>query len=275
MIAMYGCNRECIEISLVALRRLAMYFSAEDAIRPFFNSFPDEALSALLSWTSDADYRVRRLASEGTRPRLPWSPRVGIPAEAATPILDNLVSDESRFVTRSVANHVNDIAQADPELALSLLRKWSAFSVPPSDFGFIARQGLRSLVKDGHRAAFEFLGYSPDPQVTVTGFRLDKKAVTIGDFVEFTVGLAPRDDGQLLVDYILSSPNSAGTGRNSNVYRMRALTATAGEPVHISKKHTLRPAAGRPVRPGVHQIAIQVNGTRLAVQDFNVLGAGP
>src|SRR5437773_4905587 len=89
--------------SLDALRRFTSYFSAEDAVRYFLNDFPDQTMKAVHGWARDGDYRVRRLASESTRPTLPSSPRISLPADAGLPVLDQLYLDSSRYVTQSVA----------------------------------------------------------------------------------------------------------------------------------------------------------------------------
>jgi hypothetical protein len=94
-VAQHGCTPEDLDLSLAALRELTMRFSAEDAIRTFINTFPDETLRTLLAWADDENYHVRRLCSEGTRPRLPWSRRLVIPTTAAIPILETLFSDPS------------------------------------------------------------------------------------------------------------------------------------------------------------------------------------
>ena len=110
-VAHYGCIEANLAFSLAALKEMTKRFSAEDAIRYFINAFPKETLKTLYAWTSDSNYHVRRLCSEGTRPKLPWSQKINIPPEDALPILHALFADKTRYVTRSVANHLNDIAK--------------------------------------------------------------------------------------------------------------------------------------------------------------------
>jgi 3-methyladenine DNA glycosylase AlkC len=274
MVALYGCTSGSLRTSLECLRRLTAYYTAEDAIRYFINSFPDETLAELGHWAGDPDHRVRRLASEGTRPKLPWSARISTPVEAALPILDRLAGDTNRFVTTSVANHVNDIAQGDPSLALDLLRKWSKTDPPPADLSYIARQGLRSLVKSGHEEALDILGYSPDLQVTVTRFSLDRDTAREGDSVELRLDLRAHSDGQLLIDYVLGYPTASATRRGSKVYRLKTLPASSGQEVSLVRRHTVKGTSGRPVRPGPHDLSIQVNGTVVAKAEFRVLAEG-
>ncbi len=121
-VARGGCSAADLEFSLAALRETTTRFSAEFAIRPFLDAFPGKVLATLLTWTDDEHYHVRRLCSEGTRPRLPWAKNLTLPYDAGIPILDRLFADPTRYVIRSVANHVNDISKKDPDLALDSSR---------------------------------------------------------------------------------------------------------------------------------------------------------
>ena len=121
-IAANGVNKRFLKRSLNTLCETTKRFSAEHAIRPFLTSFPAETLAFLKECATDANYHVRRLVSEGTRPLLPWSPRVDLPQREVLTLLDTLHSDPTRYVTRSVANHINDISKSDPEAVLLRLR---------------------------------------------------------------------------------------------------------------------------------------------------------
>jgi 3-methyladenine DNA glycosylase AlkC len=123
-VARRGCTAADATFSLAALRELTMRFSAEDAIRPFINSFPELTRRTMEQWASDDNYHVRRLCSEGTRPLLPWSRRLETPPDYAIDLISRLHADPTRFVTRSVANHVNDLSKLDADLALALLQDW-------------------------------------------------------------------------------------------------------------------------------------------------------
>jgi len=271
MIAAHGCTTPALASSLPALRRLTQYFTAEDAIRYFINAFPNETLNALLEWTDDTDHRVRRLASEGTRPKLPWSPRITTPLKSAIPILDALATDHHRFVTNSVANHVNDISTIDPELALALLRKWKKTGRQSErEAVFIARRALRTLVKHGHKPAFEFLGHSADPHVTASPLRLNTVRLALGDRLHFEIDLTATTDERLVVDYVLTSPK-AGTGHSTKIFKIKTLTVAAGDTAVVAKSHRMWPTATRPVRSGRHTVAIQVNGTRVAEASFDIV----
>jgi 3-methyladenine DNA glycosylase AlkC len=156
-VARHGCTREDLTFSLAALRELTTRFSVEDAIRTFINACPTETLMTLMEWTADEHYHVRRLCSEGTRPKLPWAKRLTTPVGYAVPLLDRLYCDTTRFVTRSVANHVNDIAKLDPDMAVDTLRRWKDSGQQGlREMDYVVRHATRSLIKQGNPRPWNF-----------------------------------------------------------------------------------------------------------------------
>ncbi|MEM7800556.1 MAG: DNA alkylation repair protein, partial [Chloroflexota bacterium] len=125
-VADYGCSAEYLEISLNGLEALTRRFSVEGPIRNFINAFPAETMAFLDRCADSDNYHVRRLASEGTRPKLPWAQKLVIDYTLPMPILDKLFADQTRYVTRSVANHLNDISKIDSALVIATLAKWKA-----------------------------------------------------------------------------------------------------------------------------------------------------
>ncbi|NIL43670.1 hypothetical protein HCB17_22980 [Salinispora arenicola] len=153
-VAQRGCTAEDLEFSLAMLRAITTRFSAEFAIRPFLDAFPDHVLTTLLAWTGDQHYHVRRLCSEGTRPRLPWARNLTLPYDVGIPILDRLFADPTRYVTRSVANHVNDVSKKNPELALDTLERWRNSGLQqPREMHYVIRHGARTLRRADHPRA--------------------------------------------------------------------------------------------------------------------------
>lgn len=161
-VARHGCTRDDFDFSLAALREITTRFSAEFAVRTFIDAFPDETRTTLTQWTTDEHYHVRRLCSEGTRPRLPWTSRLATPIDYALPLLDNLYLDTTRFVTRSVANHVNDISKLDPDLAIDLLQRWRrSRGQCATEIDYILRHATRTLTRHGNHSALELLEHHP------------------------------------------------------------------------------------------------------------------
>ncbi len=153
-VARHGCVPRYLRPSFAAIRTLTTRFSGEFAIRPFVDTFPSETLDTLTEWTGDSHYHVRRLCSEGTRQRLPWARKLRVPLDYAVPLLERLHDDPTRYVTRSVANHLNDISRTDPDLTLELLNRWRRSTRQPSkEIDYIVRHATRSLVRRGHPGA--------------------------------------------------------------------------------------------------------------------------
>lgn len=122
-----------VDTALDLLADLTGRLSAEFALRVLLNHELDRTLDRIAGWTGSPDVDVRRLASEGTRPYLPWATRVGAllaRPEATLPILDMLYRDDSAYVRRSVANHLNDLSRHAPALAVDTAARWLADPAP-------------------------------------------------------------------------------------------------------------------------------------------------
>ncbi len=259
------------DTSMDLLRDLTMRFSMEASVRPFIDLRPAETLHRFESWARDPNYHVRRLVSESTRPRLPWAPRIGLEVSAPIPLLDVLHADSTRYVTRSVANHLNDISKVDPDLTLGTLARWrKTGEQKPEELAWIERHALRTLIKQGHAHAMSFLGYPPEPQLDAA-LRIARRQIPIGDAIEFTVKLVAEDDTPLIVDYSIDFIRADGrTGRR--VFKLKMLEADAGEPVELVKKHPLRrDATTYRLHPGVHRIRVLANGTCVAEGSFELV----
>jgi 3-methyladenine DNA glycosylase AlkC len=271
-VAQHGCTSEDLDFSLAALRELTMRFSAEDAIRTFINTFPDETLHILLAWADDEHYHVRRLCSEGTRPRLPWSRKLVVPATAAIPILDKLFSDPTRFVTRSVANHINDISKADPDRAIDTLARWrQSGRQDPSEMGFIVRHGTRSLVRDGHPRAMELVGVTSQPRLDVVNVKLPAQ-VALNTALEFSFDVRVHEDSDIIVDYVIHFRSKAGKLGGRKVFKLRRLSLSKGEQVTLSKRHLFRSdMTTQRIYPGRHELEIQINGNSYDNRPFWII----
>ncbi|WP_036566659.1 DNA alkylation repair protein [Nocardia sp. BMG51109] len=273
-VARYGCARPHLRTSLDALAEMTKHFTAEDALRYFLNAFPDETLASVTAWSVDSDYHVRRLASEGTRPLLPWSPRIALHVTSAIPVLDNLFSDEHRFVTQSVANHLNDISRIDPELVLATLERWRDLGTQsPREMDFIVRQALRTLIKQGHYGAFEFLGLSTSPAVEVVSLALEANDIALGGDLAFTVSVRARRAERVMIDFVVQYARASTGSCGEAVFKLKTLDLPAGEQVVLSKRQTLRPTASRRLGPGPGHLHIQINGTRVADVGFQIHNA--
>lgn len=268
-VARNGCTQEYLTFSLRAIREMTMRFSAEDAIRYFINAFPQETMQQLLTWSTDTHYHVRRLCSEGTRPKLPWAQKITIPATAPLPILDNLYADKTRFVTRSVANHMNDIAKIDPDLTVDTLIRWqNTGKQQTKEMDFIVRHGLRTLVKQGNPRALELLGFAPADHVSIIDFAVPAK-VGMNTHLEFSFTIEAQEAMNALIDYTIHFQNKQGELKSKKVFKLNKLALAKQTPVVVSKRHLFRERmTTRTLYPGQHKIEIQVNGKVCARASF-------
>lgn len=271
-VAQYGKAEKHLEKSLHALQQITMRFSAEDAIRYFINAFPEKTVAALQTWASHENYHVRRLVSEGTRPKLPWSQKIVLDAKTAIPLLDSLFSDSTRYVTRSVANHINDISKINPTLAISTLQKWQkSGKQQPAEMVYIIKHSLRTLVKLGNKQALEMLGFSAEPAITVSECKVSHTKIAVGETLEFSFEIIAESDANLLVDYILYFQNKNGEMKNKKVHKITQLTLKKGERQTIHKKHPLRAMTTRSLYPGKHKVEIQINGKIFQSFEFELV----
>jgi 3-methyladenine DNA glycosylase AlkC len=267
----YGRNKKDLTFSLEAINEITQRFSAEDAIRYFINDYPKETLATLLKWSTDPHYHVRRLASEGTRPKLPWSQKINLDVEKPIPLLDQLFSDSTRFVTRSVANHLNDISKVKPDLVLETLTRWQKSEKQNTkEMEFIIKHSLRTLVKKGYPSAIRFLNFSTEPEVRITNFIISPQ-IRMGESLEYSFTLTALKDERLVIDYVIYFQNKAGKLTNSKIFKLKQLELKRGDSIIISKKHKfIENMTTRTLYPGKHIIEIQINGKRYISKEFNL-----
>lgn len=268
-VAAYGCNKKELLFSLKALKEITKRFSAEDAIRYFIVAFPGRTIKEIEKWSRDNNYHVRRLASEGTRPSLPWSQKLELPSEEVIEkILDNLYYDRTRYVVRSVANHINDISKSDSRLVVATLKKWKESGKQETkEMEYLINHALRTLIKVGDKKALKFLGYNSSPAIKVGKFSIGKKKVHIGEFVEFDLKIIAKKNEKLIIDYIVYFQNKNGK-RGSKVFKIKKVLLRKGGDLTIHKKHFLRVMTTRRLYPGRHKIELQINGKIYGEKEF-------
>ena len=271
-VAKNGCDAKNLSFSLNALYEITQRFSAEDAIRYFINAFPSQTLATLKKWSKDNHYHVRRLCSEGTRPKLPWSQKLKIDAKDALPILDNLFADSTRYVTRSVANHINDISKIDANLAIDILLGWQKLQKQNAkEMDYIIRHALRSLIKQGNAKALQLLGVSHDLAVEIFNLKVPTQ-VKINSALEFSFAIKAAKSAQIIADYIIYFQNKAGNFNNKKVFKLKSFAAEEGKALTLSKRHMFREnMTTRKIILGQHEIEIKINGKSCGRRGFLVV----
>lgn len=259
------------EDCLALLAELTPRLTGEFAIRRLLAADLARSLGIIQGWTGHPDEHVRRLASEGTRPYLPWAvrvPAVVLHPEASLPILDALYRDPSEYVRRSVANHLNDVARHAPALVVATAARWLA--APDANTSWVVRHGLRTLIKKAHPGALALQGFTP-ASVAVTGPTLDRNSVAIPGELAFDFAIANTGnyDAKLAVDYVVHYVKANGT-QSAKVFKIAALTLAAGETRTLSKRHAFRQMTTRVHHPGVHALELQINGIRHGHTEFEL-----
>ena len=267
-IEVYGLGHP--EESLRALEQITRLVSAEFAVRPFLLRHPDKTMEFFRRWSLDENATVRRLASEGCRPRLPWA--VALPMfkkdpSPLLPILENLKDDASLYVRKSVANNLNDISKDHPDLVLELARKWK--DTHPNT-NWIIRHGCRSLLKQGNRQVLTLHGYRPEQRGSITDFKVPRQ-VRIGGDLSFTFNFENREktSAHFRMDYAIDYVTSSGK-ISRKVFKISESTLQPRRNIKIERKRSFRDLSTRKHFAGKHFITILANGRKLAAAEFLV-----
>jgi 3-methyladenine DNA glycosylase AlkC len=270
-LALAAAEPAAFDDGLELLAELTPRLTSEFAIRRFLEADLDRALRVIHPWTSSPNEHVRRLASEGTRAFLPWAIRVRAllaHPEATSPILTALRSDDSEYVRRSVANHLNDLGRQSPELATTLAASWMADA--DAHTAWVVRHGLRVLIKKAYPPALALLGFD-EVTVTVGDPQLDTTLVTMPGSLgfEFDVTNTGEAAARLAVDYLVYYVKANGT-LAPKVFKLTTTTLPAGETVRLRKRHAFHPMTTRVHYPGAHALELQINGQRYARTGFDL-----
>jgi 3-methyladenine DNA glycosylase AlkC len=257
--------------ALAALHALTQRFTAEWSIRPFIEHHPELTFATLQAWTDDASPHVRRLVSEGSRPRLPWGTQLkSLIADPSPtlPLLAALQDDTSDYVRRSVANHLNDIAKDHP----ALLAQWledHLVDAPPTRRALL-KHASRSLIKQGDPRVLKAWGLGQRFKGTVV-LALSARQVTLGESLALTVALQSTSARRqkLLVDYAVHHMKANGQTA-PKVFKGWVVELAPHESRVLNKQHALRPITTRVYHPGRHGVDIRVNGEVLAERSFGL-----
>lgn len=264
---------ENLEDGLDLLSALTSRLTSEFALRIFLLNDVDRALAVITGWTTHDDPAVRRLASEGTRPKLPWARQVRALTTnpgRTRPILDALYTDEDPDVRRSVANHLNDISRLGPGLAVQIATGWTA--QPDEHTAPLIRHAMRTLVKEGNEKALALLGFVADlDRLRVTGPTLDSNAIQLGESITWNaeiVNESPRP-ATIAIDYVIHHQKANGA-TSAKVFKLTNKTLAPGASVSITRQHEFKPISTRRYYSGAHGLQLQINGRRFGHADFTL-----
>lgn len=268
-LATYGL--EHYETSVKALEFVTQFISCEFAVRPFILKYGDKMLQQMLTWSLHKNEKVRRLASEGSRPRLPWAmaiPFLKKDPSPILPILENLKQDPSESVRRSVANNLNDIAKDNPAIVVEIAAKWKGIS---KETDAIIKHGCRTLLKQGSKEILQHYGLTSE-HVTFSDFRILTPKVKTGDNLEFTFIIGNKHEAPqtIRLEYGVHYLKQNGT-LSKKVFKISEKTYAPGEEVKIIRKQSFRLITTRVFYPGKHQLSIIINGAEYPAKAFELL----
>ena len=267
-VEVYG--QEELAIGLDALAFFTSYASSEFAIRPYILKHQDLVLNRMLHWAESENLHLRRLASEGCRPRLPWAmalPSLKKDPSPILPILEKLKGDETDYVRRSVANNLNDIAKDNPEVTLEKAEQWFGHS---KETDWVVKHACRSLLKQGNTRALVLFGFQEPSAISVFNLHLDNESVQIGEAFNFQFDLDNQSNStsKLRLEYIIDFVKKNGK-TSPKVFQITEKTFGPGRH-HFSKNQSFKDLTTRKHYPGIHCLRIIVNGAEKATISFQL-----
>ena len=270
----YGLDH--LELSLKALAELTPIFSSEFAVRPYLIRSQKRTLQFLVECSQSTNVHLRRWASEGSRPRLPWGERLQAfvkDPELTSPILERLKFDSELYVRKSVSNHLNDIAKDHPEWVIRTLAKWQkqASGENVQRIDWIIARSLRTLIKNGHHGALRLVGVDPTDELKVgrlkiskTDFKMDERLdfsfeIQVPDVESKTSQKARRRSRKVIVDYIIHYVRANQT-LSPKVFKLKTFELSDGTKNLIEKTHHFKAVTTRTHYSGEHRLEVQING---------------
>ncbi|MGB4058992.1 MAG: DNA alkylation repair protein [Burkholderiaceae bacterium] len=270
-VAAFGLGH--FEASMRAQHLLTQRFTAEFSIRPFLQHHTQATLERLAQWATDPSHHVRRLVSEGTRPRLPWGQRLRDFQQDPTPVLallERLKDDPELYVRRSVANNLNDIGKDHPAVLVDTARRWLPGASP--ERRWLVEHALRFAVKRGDAGALDVLGFGARAEVAVAQARVEPAVARVGGAVSvaFELHNTQTHAQDVLVDFCIHYVKASGQTA-PKVFKLKTATLAPGQAVAFAKRVSLAQMTTRVHHPGTHRVEVLVNGVAQPLGSFELL----
>jgi len=268
-VARYG--KDHFDLSMKALKHFTSFGSSEFAIREFLKVAPEKVLKVMKTWSEDNNHHVRRLASEGSRPRLPWSFKLDAVIKNPSltrDIIEQLKADEEVYVKKSVANHLNDISKDNPDYMIGLMKSWGTANPHTA---WIIKHASRSLIKKGHKDSLDIFNFEKRVKLRMEKFRLGASRIQLGETLQFEFDIVSEKSApqKLVIDYAIHYPKSAGS-ISRKVFKLKEVTLLPGQRLHIIKKQVFKDFTTRKHYPGKYQVEIIINGKMLDEKGFHL-----
>lgn len=260
------------DASLEVLKEMTKRFSSEFDIRHFLLADQERALAILSHWVSDSCQHVRRLVSEGTRPRLPWAmqlPQLIADPTPILPLLDALKDDEEEYVRRSVANNLNDISKDHPDLVAQIAKKW--MQANNKRRVKLLRHACRTLIKQGHPQALEVFGFAT-PKITLKAITIENPELLFGSSLKFSACIVStaKKPQELIIDYLVHHKKNSGK-LSPKVFKWKTITLDASKDITIDRAHSIREITTRRYYEGTHALSLRINGQDFGYEEFQLI----
>ena len=268
-VELFGQDEVNWDLSISALERYTCYASAEFAVRSFIINHEKRMMAQMYAWSKHESEHVRRLASEGSRPQLPWGQALNKFKKDPSPILpimEELKTDPSLYVRKSVANNLNDISKTHPDVVLKLAKAWYGKN---EDTDWIVKHACRTLLKKGRREALAIFGYDDVTSIAVNGFSLDTTAIQLGGDLTFSFSIQVKETTKVRLEYGIDFVKAKGK-RSRKIFQISEITLKAQEKKSYIKKHSLKDLTTRKHYAGIHTLTLIVNGLERGCLDFEL-----
>ncbi|MEO8534187.1 MAG: DNA alkylation repair protein [Flavobacterium sp.] len=268
-IEIYGLDD--FKTSVKAFVSITQFISCEFAVRPFILKYKEKMIAEMVQWSLHENHHVRRLASEGSRPRLPWAmaiPFLKKDPASMLPILENLKNDSSEYVRRSVANNLNDITKDNPHIVLEIAAKWKGFS---KETDGIIKHGCRTLLKQGHPEILSHYGLESS-NIELSDFEIKTPLVKIGDYLQFQFHLKNINDEPRTVrlEYAVHYKKAKGH-LAKKVFKISEKVYPSNQLIKVERNQSFKIITTRVFHTGIHELSIIINGTESKTLRFELI----
>lgn len=261
------------ETAVDVMTGLTQFTSCEFAVRPFLIRYGDKMMQQMYEWSRHEHPMVRRLASEGARPRLPWA--MAVPSLKQNPlpilpILETLKDDESETVRRSVANNLNDIAKDHPQVVIDIVEKWRGLS---SSVDWVVKHGSRTLLKRANSQSLQNFGFHADIPIEISEFFINKRSLQLGESLLFRFSFkntSLTEGVKIRLEYAIDFVKSNGA-TSKKVFKIAEKLISPNEFCTYSRNIVFKDLTTRKHYAGQHTIALIVNGIEKKKLDFQLI----
>ena len=268
-VEVYGQDECHWDLSMAAIERYTPLSTAEFAVRPFIIKQEARMMQQMAVWARHDNEHVRRLASEGCRPALPWGQALTSfkkDPSPVLPILEQLNTDPSLYVRKSVANHLNDISKTHPDLVTKIARDWYGRHEYTD---WIVKHGCRTLLKKGNREVLDIFGYHNAGSVDIADFALGAASISLGENMTFSFTVSAKETTKVRLEYAMGYVKTNGR-QSRKIFQISEILLKANQKKTYIKKHSFSDLRTRKHYPGTHSVTLIVNGAEQDTLDFEL-----